>query len=262
MTDTAVNDLARKLADAHRARARFVPLESHRIGDLNFAYAVQEKLISRWQEAGEGPIVGWKVGVTSARMQAMAGIDQPIAGAILAKRMHASGAALNSAEFVRLGIEAEIAVRIGTGFPETEVLETQEVLRRIDGVSAAFEVVEDRNADYSALDAASLIADNSWNKGIVLGTPSSARGIASLIGRRGVLTVNGRVIDQGMSEDVGGDPLRIVAWLAAHLARRHQPLQPDQWVLTGSIVTTKFPLPGDRYEFAVDGLMPVEARVV
>jgi 2-keto-4-pentenoate hydratase len=64
-----------------------------------------------------------------------------------------------------------------------------------------------------------------------------------------------------MSEDVGGDPLRIVAWLAAHLARRGQPLLPGQWVLTGSIVTTKFPNASDTYHFAVDGLPPVAVSI-
>ncbi len=221
-------------------RVRFSPLEDHWIGDLEFAYAVQDALVARWQEAGKGHIAGWKVGVTSARMQAMVGINQPVAGAILAKRVHTSGAVLSCKDFVRLGIEAELAVCIGASIPETEVLDPEEVLHRIASVSTAFEVVEDRNADYTRLDAASLIADNSWNMGVVLGPPTPAREISTLIGRRGTLTVNRRIADQGMSEDVGGDPLRIVAWLASHLAKRGHPLLPEQWVMTGSIVTTKF----------------------
>jgi 2-keto-4-pentenoate hydratase len=261
MTESAVAETAEKIARAHRMRARFSPLDADRIGDLEFAYAVQDRLISLWQAAGEGEIIGWKVGVTSARMQDMVGISQPIAGAILSRHRHGSGAELHAADFVRLGIEAEIAVCIGTAIPETEMLEPAAILGRLAQVSVAFEVVEDRDADYKNLDAASLIADNSWNKGIVIGPPTAADRIVGLVGRRGVLTVNGEVLDQGMSEDVGGDPLRIVAWLAAHLARRGQALRPGQWVLTGSIVTTKFPRPGDLYHFGVDGLEPVEVRI-
>jgi 2-keto-4-pentenoate hydratase len=261
MTGIAIAETAEKLAYEHRMRARFSPLDAERLGDLEFAYAVQDRLIELWQDAGEGEIIGWKVGITSARMQQMVGIRQPIAGAILLRHCRESGAELHTADFVRLGIEAEIAVCIGTAIPETEMLEPAAILHRLAQVSAAFEIVEDRDADYKKLDAASLIADNSWNKGIVIGPPTAADGIASLIGRRGVLTRNGEELDQGMSEDVGGDPLRIVAWLAAHLARRGQPLRPGQWVLTGSIVTTKFPKPGETFFFKVDGLVPVEVRI-
>jgi len=261
MMERAAAEMAEKIAQAHRARQRFVPLEAGKIGDLEFAYAVQDRLVGLWQEAGAGDIIGWKVGLTSARMQAMVGIGQPIAGAILAGHCHGSGAVLHEADFVRLGIEAEIAVCIGTGITETDMLEPAEILARLQHVSAAFEVIEDRDADYKTLDAASLIVDNSWNKGIVLGPPTAAAGILALTGRCGVLTRNGAALDRGNSEDVGGDPLKIVAWLAAHLARRGRALLPGQWVLTGSIVTTKFPRRGETYHFSVDGLAPVEVRI-
>jgi 2-keto-4-pentenoate hydratase len=261
MIDAAVENTASSIAAAHRERARFVPLAPDRIGDLAFAYAVQDRLVSHWRSAGEGAISGWKVGLTSARMQAMTGISEPAAGAILARRERASGAVLRKSAFVHLGLEAEIAVRVGAPFPEAEQIESARVIKRLDGVSAAFEIVDDRNADYAELDAASLIADNSWNEGVVLGQSTPTSGVHALTGRRGVLTVNGELRDQGMSEDAGGDPLNIVAWLAAHLVRRGQPLQPGQWIMTGSIVTTKFPAVGDRYHFAVDGLEAVEALI-
>lgn len=261
MTRTSAEDLAQQLASAHQSRALFTPMPPATLGDLNFAYAVQDHLVSRWRHAGEGDVMGWKVGLTSPRMQAFAGINQPITGAILSRRKRPSGATLDSSEYVHLGIEAELAVCVDRPFLEVDELHPDEVMNRLRSISAAFEIVEDRNADYRALDAASLIADNSWNKGVVLGAPTPAQKTQGLTGRRGVLTVNGELSDQGRSEDCGGDPLRIVAWLAAHLARRGQPLQPAQWVLTGSIVTTKFPQQGDRLHFTLEGLSPVEVRI-
>jgi 2-keto-4-pentenoate hydratase len=261
MTDIEVETMALALAEAHRARAPFVPMPAERIGDLDFAYAVQDRLVTHWRDAGQGPVVGWKVGLTSGRMQAMAGISQPVAGAILARRSLASGVVLPRADYVHLGLEAELAVSVGEAFCETEPVEPAQALARLENVTAAFEIVDDRDADYGRLDAASLIADNSWNLGVVFGSPAPARALGHLVGRRGVLTVNGEPRDQGMSEDAGGDPLNIVAWVAAHLARRGQPLQPGQWIMTGSIVTTKFPEAGDRYHFALDGLEPVEAII-
>ena len=49
-----------------------------------------------------------------------------------------------------------------------------DVAAAVDGVCPAIEIIDDRGADYRSLDAFSLIADNAWNGGIVLGdfTPS------------------------------------------------------------------------------------------
>ena len=41
----------------------------------------------------------------------------------------------------------------------------------IAAVRPAFELIEDRAADYSDLDANTIIADNAWCGGVVLGDP-------------------------------------------------------------------------------------------
>ena len=53
--------------------------------------------------------------------------------------------------------------------PEGGVPSLVEVAAAVDAVAPAIEIVDDRRADYRALDALSLIADNAWNAGIVLG---------------------------------------------------------------------------------------------
>ena len=64
-----------------------------------------------------------------------------------------------------------------------------------------------------------------------------------------------------MSDEVLGDPLNAVHWLASHLRRRGRALQPGQWVSTGAIVPTRFVQPGEAYRFEIDGLPPVELQV-
>ena len=112
---------------------------------------------------------GYKVGLTSATMQAFCGIDHPIAGVVLANRVHQSGATVRRSDFGRLGLEFEIAVRIKSDVPVTDAPYTAETIApHIGGVCAAIELVDDRSADYPSLDVLSLVADNSWNGGIVL----------------------------------------------------------------------------------------------
>src|SRR3954470_12448266 len=60
-----------------------------------------------------GPLIGYKIGCTSAVMQQYLGIPHPCSGAVFAGGVHQSGAALRHGDFVRVGVECEIAVRLG-----------------------------------------------------------------------------------------------------------------------------------------------------
>jgi 2-keto-4-pentenoate hydratase len=144
--------------------------------------------------------------------------------------------------------------------PEALPLSAKTVGPWIDRVAAAFEIVDDAKADYARLDGASLAADNSWNAGLVLG-PEATHDGRPLTGRRGILFVNDKERDHGMSDDVLGDPLSVVAWLAHHLAARGRHLRRGDWITTGSIVTTKFAQAGEIYEFRIDGLEPVRLSI-
>jgi 2-keto-4-pentenoate hydratase len=254
MTDAA--RFAAEIAARHEGRERFtLEMPQGRAGDLALSYATQEAL---WPLMAPGAaIVGWKIGLTTPRMQQMCGIDEPIVGAILAGRVHASPAQVTTAGHVRLGAESEIALRIGREVPADAGPET--ALACVDGVCAAFELIEDWGADYARLSAATLVADNAWNAGLVTGPLGAAAG--SLAGRTGVLYRDGERQDEGSSSDVLGDPANALAWVARHLADRGRPLQPGQWVSTGSIVPTRFVEPGQTWRFEVEGLEPVELVV-
>jgi 2-keto-4-pentenoate hydratase len=254
VTELAPQDFAKAIAERHRNRERFtLDMPPGRAGDLIFAYAAQAALLPLIG----GAIEGWKIGLTTPRMQQLCGVDEPIVGAVLAGRIHPGPARVAVADHVRLGVESEIALRVAAPFPEGQV-SPAEALACTDLVCAAFELVDDSAADYARLSAATLVADNAWNAGLVLGPAQSTAGLASLAGRRGILSRGGEVVDEGSSSDVLGDPAIALAWLADHLARRGQPLRPGQWVSTGSIVPTKFVAPGEAWVFEVEGLPPVE----
>src|SRR5690606_35909553 len=113
---------------------------------------------------------GYKIGLTSQRMQAMCGIDSPIAGVILANRVYDSGLAIARSRYGRLGVEFEIGVRLGRDLPAAAApYDFATVAAAIDAVCPAIEIVDDRAADYRGLDMLSLVADNAWNAGVILG---------------------------------------------------------------------------------------------
>ena len=57
-----------------------------------------------------GPLVGYKIGCTSAVMQQYLDIPHPCGGGVFAKGVHDSGASLRFGDYVRVGVECEIAV--------------------------------------------------------------------------------------------------------------------------------------------------------
>ena len=59
-----------------------------------------------------------------------------------------------------------------------------------------------------------------------------------------------------------GHPLNAVAWLANTMARHGNGLKAGQIVLTGSVVETSWPEPGDTVLAALDGLGEACVRFV
>src|ERR1700732_4099057 len=181
--------MARWMWDARQQRAPYQNLPDElRPGSLVEAYAGQEAYY-RLAEPVYGAVGGAKIATTTKVMQQLMGITHPCGGAIFARTIHASPACLRTADFVNLRIESEIALKLGAGLPASGAPWTREaVASAVVGAMPAFELIEDRNADYTAADAASLIVENCWNGGVVIGTPKVVS-VEDLVGIAGRLTV-------------------------------------------------------------------------
>jgi 2-keto-4-pentenoate hydratase len=253
---------ARRLHELHKARTEFTSVfEGEPAADLEFAYAVQDRYLGLLGLSGSP--AGYKVGLTTARMQSMCGVDHPIVGAVMAKRVHRSPADIRARDYTRLGMECEIAVRIGEALPTEgpELSDPGFIAGRLDAVFAAFELIDDSNADYGRIYAASMVADNVWNAGLVLGPAAAASAIDDYANLRCVLSDATGPIDEGVSREVLGNPLLVVGWLAQRLHKSGRRLEPGQIVSTGSIIRTRFVQPGERFVFEVEGLPPAELRI-
>jgi 2-keto-4-pentenoate hydratase len=245
---------AEMLIDEHARRVQFRPFASEfEITDTKAAYGVQREYVRLQMNDRRTGAKGYKVGLTSVRMQAMCRIDSPIAGVVLEDLVRETGASLARSDYGRLGLEFEIAVRLGRDLGRSggsvSILEVSEA---VDAVCPAIEIVDDRDCDYRTLDVLSLIADNSWNAGIVLGAFEHAW--PDLAAIEGVVFMDGAEADRGLGSDVLGHPYQSVAWLAGHLADAGGGLRAGDIVMTGSLVTTKFPTAPCSYPFELRGL--------
>jgi 2-keto-4-pentenoate hydratase len=151
-------------------------------------------------------------------------------------------------------------VRIKSDLPVTgQPWTAGTIAPHIDGVCAAIELVDDRSADYSSLDVRSLVADNSWNAGIVLS--DFVRKWPDLEGVLGRASKDGVAIGEGHGRDILGHPFNSAAWLATQLASRGAGLKAGEVVMTGSVMKTVFPEQAATYRFALEEIGVVEVQV-
>jgi len=260
MEDASARRAALALLAAHKANVQFTALGlPDKPATVPDAYDIQDRYVALLR-AEHGDAVGYKVGLTSETMQKFCGIDHPIAGVVLASRVRQSGATVRRADFGRLGLEFEIAVRIKSNVPITAAPVTAAMIApHVGGVCAAIEIVDDRSADYSHLDVLSLVADNSWNAGIVLSEFSTTwPDLEPALGRA---ARDGAAFGEGYGRDILGHPFNSVAWLATQLNARGVGLKAGQVVMTGSVMKTVFPDSEAGYRFALEGIGSVEVDV-
>lgn len=242
---------ARFIDTAHATRAdyRNLPAEiaPKVIGD---AYAAQEALAGLWVPK-LGPVAGLKIATTTKVMQALMGIDHPCGGMIYASRIHTGPAVIRKADYVNVRIECELAVRLGADLPGTGAAYTRDSVRpAVAELMPAFELIEDRHAVYKETSALSLIADNAWNGGIVLGPPRPFAPGMEPNGLAGSMKRNGKVELVGVTDD----PFGALAWLANLAVDRGRPIRAGMVVITGSVVTTVDIAPGEQLDFKIDGV--------
>lgn len=264
MNPTKIAAAARILCDHRLNRQRLAALPADcRPNDEAGAYAIQHALHGLLTPAGLGPIAGRKIGCTTPVMQKFLGIGSPCAGAVFANTVHRGAARLPHADFLHVGVECEIAVMLDSDLSASQAPFTRDsVAAAVGAVAVGMEIVDDRYENYKTMDTPTLIADDFFDAGCVLGDPVRdwhALDIAALAGRT---LINGVEVGRGRGADVMGHPFAALAWLANALAARGEFLPAGDFVLTGSVVETRWVAAGDTVVVAIDRLGEARAEFV
>lgn len=157
-----VEDAARHLAGARLERRPLDGLPpALRPPDEARAYAVQEALHRLLTAAGAGGVVGHKIGCTTPVMQAYLGIPNPCAGGIFAPTVVRGQARLAHDRYLHVGVECELAVRLGTDLPvDGTPWDRALVGAAVTAVMPAIEIVDSRWMDYRRGDEACVEVDS------------------------------------------------------------------------------------------------------
>jgi 2-keto-4-pentenoate hydratase len=210
--------------------------ESWRPTSPEQGYAIQDAVHARRAAMGQA-MGGWKIGCTTPVMQQMLGIPSPCAGGVLASDIHHSPAKLPYTTLVNPMAECEIAMRLDRDVPaKTGGYDREAIADFVSACHPAMELAEGRYLDRASRNAAEFIADDFFQKAIVLGPAVTDWRAIDLAEVRGTTTVAGEIRGDGLGGEVMGHPLNALAWLADHLATRGRSLKAGDVVLTGSVV--------------------------
>ena len=222
------------------------------------AYEAQDAF-QRLAAPVHGPVAGLKIATTTKVMQALMGIDHPCGGGIFRDLIQTSPGTVRVGDHTHVMAECEIAVRLAHALGGPGVTVTAEQARAATGhLAPAFELIEDRHAVYKETRAASLIADNAWNAGIVHGAWVPLDPALPVETLEGVASVDG--VEKGHGKP--DNPFGALAWLANLAGSRGRSIPAGTIVITGSLIPTFELLPGMDVHFAIGGLGAVQMKLI
>lgn len=199
--------------------------------DLNEGYEIQAALMTLRRM----PVAGFKLGLTSEKAQRTADTFAPIVGRLAPIDIRRSPARIAlPTKHLRI-VEAEVIFELGSDLPAGYApYSEQRVMASVSRVFAGIELCNTRFDENIEPSLPCLVADNSNADVIVVGDPLPEQDLASLPDISVTLQRRGHPDIRGSTQNVLGNPLRALTWLANWLARRGEALKRGQLVSSGS----------------------------
>lgn len=208
------------------------------------------------------PPAGFKIGATGKRMQEYLGVDHPIAGFMEAGNVHLGAADLRFADFVRPGVECEVAVRLSADLPPGPCT-PERAAAAVGEFVAGIEIVENRYDDLKTLGTPTLVADQMYHAAAVVGEQGGVDWRSLPIGTlRGRIEIDGVARDEGVTADLMGHPMNCLAWLArSPVIAAFGGLKAGQVVMLGSVTPPVWLEAPATVTVRFDPLPPVRLRL-
>jgi 2-keto-4-pentenoate hydratase len=262
MSPDPVSEIAALLAEAENTGRPVPPVrERFAADDLAAAYAVQRAGVERKLAAGRR-IVGRKIGLTSAAVQAQLGVGQPDFGALLSDMAVPDDGIVPAGRLLQPRVEAEVALVLAHDLDVSEP-NIADVIRATAFALPALEIVDSRIAGWD-ITITDTVADNASSGLFVLGGTPVPLTATDLRAARMTLRRTSGGKDEEVARGTGADcldgPLNAAVWLARTLAEQGDPLRAGDIVLTGALGPMVAAAPGDRFEAEITSLGSVRVR--
>jgi 2-keto-4-pentenoate hydratase len=189
--------------------------------------------LAEWRERlerGERRL-GWKIAFNAPAMQKQLELAAPLIGFMTSANEVEPGAELSLAGGTRIGVEAEIAIRIGEG-------------ATIAALAPALEVID---IDLPFDDLEKILGRNAFHRHVILGPADQGRAGGDLDGVTITMARDGQAEDPVVAADAMGDPAGVVELVAGLLGEAGEELRAGDVIISGALVIV-WPQKGDRVE--------------
>lgn len=249
---------AQRLLAAYTSRTPIAPLTStYKDMTLEDAYAVQLLQMHELVSGGR-QVKGHKVGLTSAAMQRLLGVNEPDYGHLLDDFFYLEHMPIPMTGFLQPRIEPEVAFVLKKSLRGPGVT-VPEAIAAVDFVLPALEIVDSRIRDWK-IGLFDTVADNASSGALVLGSTPTKLGAVDLRLAGATFHRNGTVVGTGAGGAVLGSPLNSLVWLANTVGAMGTTLEAGHVVLPGSLCAMSPVAPGDTFTATFAGLGSVTAR--
>ena len=266
LSPVEIEQAARQLLQARSNSPRpisHLPAEC-RPNSVTDAMAIQDRLHDLLTESGRGEVVGTKIGCTTPVMQSYLGMSHPCVGGIFASTVLHGGGEVKFDQYLHVGVECEIAVRVGKTIPPREQpYQRDELVDHVDAVFAAIEIVDDRYVDFHNRepDWKTWVADDFFGAGLVLGPPIVNWQSLDLAAVGGEMRINQNSVGRGVGREIiDGHPLEALVWLANTQSVREREIPAGGLVTLGSVVQTQWVAREDLVTVTLTGLGETSVR--
>lgn len=241
------------LLEAYASGRPFVAREDPAPADVAEAYRVQDIVLGSL-DGGRRPSA-WKAIAPQKG-------SEPCASPVPSTRVLLSPAQVSAARFYMIGVEAEIAFRIGRDLPpRAKPYGEGEVAQAIEEALVLIELVDTRLANWREAPALWKLADFQSNGAFVVGTGVRDWRALDFLTQGVVLEVDGVVRVQATGTHPAGNPCVLLPWLAEHCARRCGGLRAGDIVTTGSWTGIQFVSPAATAVARFPGIGEARVRI-
>ena len=260
MRENAIAEIAAVIGRAQREGIERGPLTEEFAGlDAALAYDVQDRLAIEAHAAGD-PLIGWKLGLTSAAKQRTMNVAEPIVGFLTSSMYLAANEPLSVSGLIHPRLEPEIVFVLGEDLAGPGITGPR-AMASVAAVHAGVEVIDSRFRDFR-FTLPDVVADNtSAARFAVDPTPVSPESL-DLALEGCAVSLNGTVTGSATGAAVLGNPAEALAFAANHLGARGQSLRAGQIVLTGALCDAVRVDPGDEFraDFSTVGSITIPLR--
>lgn len=254
-------ELAEVLLAARRPGQRLESMpESGAPSTIPEAYSVQDCLVHLLSKEF-GPTVGYKVGCTNQGAREMLNVESPFYGHCFTEEIHRSPATIRGDTLHMIGVEPEIAIRIGDDIPTAQLWTAKRVVNFVGEIMPAIEIVESRFSGWPRMGIHAAISDNGVHRKLILGESILDWQETLISGAKVELSADQEIVRTGNAHNVDGGPFGVLAWLANEFNNRGLQLKSGDVVTTGVMTDIYDAYPSQRLVAEYKNLGTVELNI-